>query len=112
MGYVELHCHSSFSFNDGASSPLALVLQAKKLGFDGLAVTDQDNLAGAMEFAQAAHKEGIRPITGAEVTVVGGHHLTLLAQSPAGYANLSRLLSRANLSNERDHPVIDPAWFD
>jgi error-prone DNA polymerase len=111
MSYVELHCHSSFSFNDGASSPMALVLQAKKLGYDALAVTDQDNLAGAMEFAQAAHAWELQPITGAEVTVTGGHHLSLLAETPTGYANLSRLMTRANLSNERDHPVIDPAWL-
>jgi error-prone DNA polymerase len=112
MGYVELHCHSSFSFNDGASSPLALVLQAKKLGFDTLALTDQDNLAGAMEFAQAAHAWDLKTITGAEVTLEGGYHLTLLAETPAGYANLSRLLTRGNLTNERDHPVLDPAWFE
>jgi error-prone DNA polymerase len=112
VGYVELHCHSCFSFREGASTPLELVLQAKKLGYGTLALTDHDNLAGAMTFARSAAAWGVRPISGAEVTLSSGHHLTLLAESQRGYATLSRLLTRANLSNERGQPVIDLEWFD
>src|SRR3990170_2653595 len=105
--YAELHCHSCFSFREGASTPLELVLQARKLGYGALALTDHDNLAGAMEFARTAKLWGLKPITGAEVTLRGGHHLTLLAGTPQGYANLSRLLTAANLANPRGSPVID-----
>lgn len=86
-------------------------LQARKLGYKALAVTDHDNLAGAMEFARAAHAWDIRPITGAEVTLSDGHHLTLLAESQRGYANLSRLLTQANLSGQRGKPVMEVDWL-
>ena len=65
--YIELHCHSCFSFREGASTPLELVLQARRLGYPALALTDHDGLAGAMEFAQTAKEWGVRPIIGAEV---------------------------------------------
>ena len=139
--YIELHCHSCFSFREGASTPLELVLQARRLGYPALALTDHDGLAGAMEFAQTAKEWGVRPIIGAEVTLRGDNrrggrlpaqgdrmvaptrrngeaagfipqettHLTLLAETPRGYANLSRLLSEAHLSNPRDEAALDPA---
>ena len=106
--YVELHCHSSYSFREGASSPLELVLTARQLGYDALALTDHDNLAGAMEFAQTAKEWGVRPIIGAEVTLCGGAHLTLLAETQRGYANISRLISHAHLNSPRDEPQLDP----
>jgi len=46
--YVELHCHSYYSFHDGASSPEELMLRAKELGYRALAITDHDNLCGAI----------------------------------------------------------------
>src|SRR3990172_10460442 len=107
-GYVELHCHSCFSFREGASTPLELVLQARRLGYPALALTDHDGLAGAMEFAQTAKEWGVKSIIGAEMTLKDGSHLTLLAETPRGYANLSRLLSGAHLSSPRDRPALDP----
>ncbi len=108
MMYVELHCHSSFSFREGASNPEELVLAALTLGYDALALTDHDNLAGAMEFAQMAKQWGVRPITGAEVTLHGGAHLTLLAEAPRGYANISRLISHAHMNSPRGTPALQP----
>jgi error-prone DNA polymerase len=67
--YVELHCHSAFSFLDGASDPAELAATAAELGYPALALTDHDGLWGSMEFAQACKGFGVRPITGAEVTV-------------------------------------------
>ena len=67
--YVELHCHSAFSFLDGASDPSELAATAANLGYPVLALTDHDGLWGSMEFAQACKGFGIRAITGAEVTV-------------------------------------------
>src|SRR3712207_7902470 len=107
--YVELHCHSASSLREGASTPDQLVLRARALGYDALALTDHDGLYGAMEFAQAARALGIRPITGAEVTLRGGCHLTVLAETRQGYANLSRLITHARLHSPRDAPELDPA---
>ncbi|HSW29955.1 MAG TPA: DNA polymerase III subunit alpha [Longimicrobiales bacterium] len=110
--YVELHCHSGFSFLDGASHPEELVLRAAELGYPALALTDHNGLYGSMEFAHAALSAGIRPITGAEVTLracfpgreepEGGHHVTLLAETPRGYANLCRLLTQAHMESPRE----------
>ena len=110
--YVELHCHSCFSFREGASTPLELVLQARTLGYPALALTDHDGLAGAMEFARTAKEWGVQPIIGAEVTLRDGTHLTLLAEIPRGYANLSRLLSTAHLNSPRNEPALDPTELD
>ncbi|MGA2285477.1 MAG: error-prone DNA polymerase [Dehalococcoidia bacterium] len=67
--YVELHCHSCYSLREGASTPEELALRARELGYDTLALTDHDGLYGAMAFAQTAKAFGVRPITGAEVTL-------------------------------------------
>ncbi len=106
MPYVELHCHSGFSFLDGASHPEELVLRAKELGYPALALTDHDGLYGSMEFAQEARHWGLQPITGAEITLRGDHHVTLLAETPAGYANLCRLISEAHMTSERGSPQL------
>src|SRR5919108_2638583 len=124
--YAELHAHSNFSFLEGASHVDELVLRALELGYETLALTDHDGLHGAMEFAQCARAWGLRPITGAEITlaapirssplprtrepvlspaagVEGGPgvraHLTLLCETPQGYANLCRLLTHAHLDH-------------
>ena len=93
--YVELHLHTAFSFLDGASLPEEIVGQAADLGYRALAITDHDGLHGAMEFARAARAAGITPITGAELTLTDGSHLTLLAETVTGYSNLSRLITAA-----------------
>jgi error-prone DNA polymerase len=94
--FVELHCHSAYSFLDGASQPEELVVRAAELGYEALALTDHDGVYGSLEFAHAAKAVGVRPITGAEVTLVGGSHVTLLVESQQGYANLCRLLTEAH----------------
>ena len=96
-GYAELHCHSYFSLLDGASSPEALAMEAKRLGLRALALTDHDSLAGAVRFWRAAQQQGLHPLFGAEVTLEGGQHLPLLAETQAGYGNLCRLISAARL---------------
>src|SRR5581483_11079704 len=94
--YVELHAHSSYSFLDGASLPEELAASAADLGYAALALTDHDGVYGSLEFAHAAKHLGVRPITGAEVTVAGGHHVTLLCENRTGYANLCRILTDAH----------------
>ena len=58
--YAELHCHSNFSFLDGASHPEELVEQAARLGLDALALTDHDGMYGVVRFAEAAAELGVR----------------------------------------------------
>jgi error-prone DNA polymerase len=106
--YVELHCHSAFSLREGASMPEELVLRARELGYSALALTDHDGLYGAMEFAQTAKEWNVRPISGAELTLADGHHLTLLAADRKGYGNLCRLITAAR-AEDREQPRLDPA---
>src|SRR6478609_5843682 len=93
--YVELHAHSAYSFLDGASLPEELAARAAELGYDALALTDHDGVYGSLEFAHAAKHFGVRPITGAEVSV-GSAHVTLLCETQRGYANLCRILTDAH----------------
>jgi error-prone DNA polymerase len=109
--YVELHCHSAFSLHEGTSTPEDLVMQARRLGYPTLALTDHDSLAGAMQFAQAGKAWGVQAIIGAEITLTDESHLTLLCETPRGYANLSRLLTRANLSSSRGEPRVRFEWL-
>ena len=92
MTYVELHAHSAYSFLDGASQPEELAARAAELGYEALALTDHDGVYGSLEFAHAAKHFGVRPITGAEVTLEGGAHVTLLVESARGYSNLAEVL--------------------
>jgi len=118
MTYVELHAHSAYSFLDGASQPEELAARAAELGYEALALTDHDGVYGSLEFAHAAKDLGVRPITGAEVTLEGGAHVTLLVESARGYANLCRLLTAAHAhtrdSTNRDPlpPRLDQALFE
>jgi error-prone DNA polymerase len=99
--YVELHCHSAYSFLDGASQPEELAARAAELGYAALALTDHDGLYGSLEFAHAAKAFSVRPITGAEVTLSAGSHITLLVESRRGYGNLCRLLTAAHAGTRR-----------
>src|ERR687883_2132667 len=96
MPYVELHLHSCFSFLDGASHPVEIAGAAARQGHAALALTDHDGLHGAMEHAQACRTLGIRPLTGAELTLDDGSHLTLLCESATGYHNLCLLITEAH----------------
>jgi error-prone DNA polymerase len=96
MTYAELHCHSAYSFLDGASQPEEIAIRAAELGYEAVALTDHDGVYGSLEFAHAAKSVGVRPITGAEVTLTDGSHVTLLVETERGYANLCRLLTAAH----------------
>ncbi len=106
-GYVELRAKSFYSFGEGASHVHELLAKAKQLGYPALALTDT-NLCGALEFARLANSLGVRPITGGELTLTDGSKLTLLAQTRAGYSNISRLFTFANAADRRE-PMLDPS---
>ena len=68
--YAELHCHTNFSFLDGASAPDELIDRAVELGLSGLAVTDHQGLYGAVRFTTAAEAVGIHPVIGVEIELL------------------------------------------
>jgi len=126
MTFVELHCHSAYSFLDGASQPEELAARAAELGYEAMALTDHDGLCGSLEFAHAAKALGVRAITGAELTLgggsteptrsgdAGGGHVTVLVESPRGYANLCRLITAAHAGTrpkETELLSLDPELF-
>ena len=117
--YAELHCHSAFSFLDGASTPEQLVAEAVRLGLDALTITDHDGLYGIVRFCEAAREAGLRTLYGAELSLglpepqLGvpdpiGEHLLVLAKGQEGYHRLSMQISRAQLAGgEKGRPVYD-----
>nr|WP_307781181.1 error-prone DNA polymerase [Rhabdothermincola sediminis] len=121
--YAELHCHSNFSFLDGASHPEELVEEAARLGLEALALTDHDGFYGVVRFAEAARALELPTIFGAELTLdrasapvgmpdPGVHarrgliesHVVVLARDPRGYALLARAISEAQLRGEKGAP--------
>src|SRR5213593_1369207 len=113
MSYVELHCHSGYSFLDGASHPEELAARAAELGYEALALTDHDGVYGSLEFAHAAKHFGVRPITGAELTLADRSHVTVLVETAKGYANLCRLITAAHAhtrpEGKESQPPVEPA---
>jgi len=69
MSFVHLHVHSPFSFLDGAGKIEEMVTSAAAAGMPALALTDHNNLCGAILFSGLAKKAGIKPITGVEITL-------------------------------------------
>jgi error-prone DNA polymerase len=115
--YVELHCHSAYSFLDGVSLPQELAQRASELGHSALALTDHNSVAGSMELATAAREHGVKAIHGAEIDVAvnpaastaggpaagGSRHITLLVRDERGWSNLCRIITRAH-AHTRDGP--------
>jgi error-prone DNA polymerase len=119
--YAELHCHSNFSFLDGASHPEELAEEAARLGLEALAVTDHDGFYGVVRFAEAARAVDMPTVFGAELSLQltkpqngmadpEGSHLVVLARDPRGYAQLARALSQAQLrGKEKGKPIYERA---
>jgi DNA polymerase III subunit alpha len=113
--FVHLHVHSEYSILDGACRIPALAARAAELEMPAVALTDHGSLAGAIQLYQAAQKHGIKPLIGCEVYVCddrrvqtkGYAHLTLLAESNEGYANLIKLASSAYLEGYYYKPRVD-----
>jgi error-prone DNA polymerase len=124
LPWAELHCHSSYSFLDGASSPAELVHEAAERGLAALAITDHDGMYGVPQFAQAAARlrqsgASLGTVFGAELSLElgtpragvpdpAGRHLLVLARDPEGYRRLCRVISAAQLAGgEKGRPVYD-----
>src|SRR3989442_9215562 len=110
--YAELHCHSAYSFLDGASPPDEILAEAHRLGYPALALTDRNGIYGSLAFAYAAQPLGIQAITGAEVTLTGGGQLILLAETAQGYSNLCRLVTEAPLGAQRPQSPRPPSAIE
>jgi error-prone DNA polymerase len=119
--YAELHCHSNYSFLDGASHPEELAEEAARLGLEVVALTDHNGLYGVVRFAEAASVVGVKTAFGAELSLgltrpqngvadPEGRHLLVLARDAEGYARLSRAISRAQAAGgEKGKPRYDVA---
>ncbi|MCB9977443.1 MAG: DNA polymerase III subunit alpha [Rhodospirillales bacterium] len=98
--FIHLHVHSAYSLAEGAITVKDLVKLCAANDMPAVAVTDTNNLFGAMEFATEAAKAGIQPILGAQLTVgQPGHQLVLLVQNETGYRNLSKLVSETYMNS-------------
>ena len=110
--FVHLHLHTDYSLLDGACGIDKLVYRVKELSMPAVAMTDHGNIFGAVEFVNAAHKAGIKPIIGCELYICkkedhniertppegdSYHHLLVLAENEEGYRNLVKITSEASL---------------
>ncbi|HMG28749.1 MAG TPA: PHP domain-containing protein, partial [Jiangellaceae bacterium] len=118
--WAELHCHSSYSFLDGASDPDALVAEAARRGVEALALTDHDGMYGVVRLAEAARGSGVGTIFGAELSLglserqtgvpdPEGSHLLVLARDPEGYGRLARAVTTAQMRGGKGRPLYDLA---
>ncbi|MDP8959967.1 MAG: DNA polymerase III subunit alpha [Actinomycetota bacterium] len=118
--FVHLHLHTEFSMLDGAARVRDVVAAARADGQPAVAITDHGVLYGALDFYRAAKEAGIKPVLGMEAYVTPGsrfdrpprredtrYHMTLLAESQAGYRNLVKLASRAFLEGFYYKPRVD-----
>jgi DNA polymerase-3 subunit alpha len=113
--FVHLHVHSEYSILDGACRIPALAARAAELQMPAVALTDHGSLAGTIDLVKAAQANGIKPVIGCEVYVAddrraqtkGYAHLTLLAETTAGYQNLVKLSSLGYLEGYYYKPRVD-----
>ncbi len=130
--WAELHCHSSYSFLDGASAPEELIAEAAERGLTAIAITDHDGMYGVPQFAQAAARfsgreaaagraPALQTVFGAELSLdlgrgatrtgvpdPAGRHLLVLARDPEGYRRLCQVISAAHLAGgQKGRPVYD-----
>ncbi|HEY7693629.1 MAG TPA: DNA polymerase III subunit alpha [Gaiellaceae bacterium] len=113
--FVHLHVHSEYSILDGACRIPALAARAAELEMPAVTLTDHGSLAGAVELHREARKHGIKPVVGCELYVTddrtrqekGYAHLTVLAETDEGYANLIKLSSLGYLEGYYYKPRVD-----
>src|SRR5258707_9167776 len=103
---VSLHTHSWYSLLEGASSPDALLARGALCGYTALALTDTNNLYGAVPFVELAQRHGVRPLLGACLRQQRWRCVALIGE-PAGYRNLCRILSRLHLDRASQTSLVD-----
>jgi DNA polymerase-3 subunit alpha len=118
--YVHLHNHTHHSLLDGLSKISDLVEHTKAMGMEAVAMTDHGTMSGAIDFYKTAKSAGVKPIIGMEAYVAARsrhdrdpakdkarYHLILLAMNEAGYKNLMKLSTMANLEGMYYKPRMD-----
>jgi DNA polymerase-3 subunit alpha len=115
--FIHLHVHSHYSLLNALPKIKELVKEAKKYGMTSLALTDNANLYGAIEFYKACKKEEIKPIIGCEIYLAKGtrfdrnksdaNHLILLAENFEGYQNLLKIVTIGQTEGFYYKPRID-----
>ena len=111
--FVHLRTHSAYSLSEGAIKADKIAALARAAGMPAAAITDSANLFGALEFSQACMKEGVQPIIGCQVGLVrtdkpasSPDPVVLLAQNPAGLANLQLLSSLGFTQSDPADPQL------
>jgi DNA polymerase-3 subunit alpha len=104
--FVHLRVHSAYSLSEGAIKVDKIAALARQLGMPAVAITDTSNLFGALEFSQYCTGAGVQPIIGCQLALtrkgvnLAPDPVVLLAQTPAGFANLQKLSSQSFLQPE------------
>ena len=110
MRYVELHCKTNFSFLEGASHADELAETAQLLGYEGLAVTDRNTLAGIVRAHTGAKDADLKFYVGAELHPVDGPPVVVWPKDRAAYGRLSRIITRGRLRREKG--ACEISWAD
>jgi DNA polymerase-3 subunit alpha len=106
--FVHLRVHSAYSLSEGAIKVEAIGALARGLGMPAVAITDSSNMFGALEFSQSCAAAGVQPIIGCQLGLtrpglnLPPDQVVLLAQTPAGFANLQKLSSLSFLEPAAD----------
>src|SRR5882724_9181129 len=129
-GFIHLHIHSQYSLLEGALKLGTLLDLAKADKQPALGIADTGNLFGALEFSEKAAGKGVQPLLGTELVLdfepsseriiervhdrgqFGKGGVVLMAANEIGYANLSRLVSRAYLEGEAGRAAAQLGWLD
>lgn len=93
MRYAELHCRTNFSFLEAASSPEEMVVQAARLQYDSVAITDINSVAGMARAYSASKDWPVKLIVGSEIRASDAPPIVLWAKNRKGYGNLCSLIT-------------------
>ena len=104
-GFVPLHVHSHYSLLKALPKIPDLVKKAKEQGYEALALTDIDNLYGAIEFYKECKAASIKPILGLDASLEGGKRVLLYAKDIVGYKNLMWLVTETHVHNAQGTPL-------
>ena len=118
IDFVHLNVHSEYAIADSTIRIPQLVETVRDMGMSAVALTDTNNLFAALKFYQAAKSGGIKPIFGADITVldpsidIGTFEVTLLCQNRTGYLNLSRIISQSQRqSDDRGQVYVEKSFL-
>lgn len=102
--FASLHTHSHYSLLKALPKIPDLVQKAKEVGCEALALTDLNNLYGAIEFIKECKAQGVKPIIGIDIDIEDGSRAVLLAENETGYKNLMQLVTLSRLHDASGVP--------